>query len=83
MLLFSVKKGKLPKNVQGRDDLPGGISFAIYLNIVAIIVLAEPGERFSYHESQDGPGTFGVRTIEKEMPEVPEVGVSEEEEPYL
>lgn len=83
MLLFSVKRGNLPKNMQGRGDIPPGTNFAVYLNVLGIIVLSEPGERFSYIESQEHPETFGVRKVEAEMPVVPEGEVGETEDPYL
>jgi len=47
MLLFSTKKCNLPKGVQKVEGFPTAIEFTIYLNILGIIVLAEPAERSS------------------------------------
>jgi len=63
MLLFTAKKGKLPAGVESAEGLPEGIKFAIYFNILAVIVLAEPAEHFSNSPSHEGPGAFGVDSI--------------------
>lgn len=65
MLLFSVKKGKLGEAVQKAPNLPVGVKFAIYLNILAVIVLAEPVEEFSDRPSREPPQAFGVDNIVK------------------
>lgn len=63
MLLFSIKKGNLPGGVQDIRGFPTAIEFGIYLNILGIIVLAEPAEHFSEGGSQEGPEAFGVSAI--------------------
>lgn len=83
MLLFSIKKGSLPKRMQDRNDLPHGIDFAIYFNILAIIVLAEPKERFSFKASDEEPPAFGVKSIETDLPEDEVHEVDETNEPFL
>jgi hypothetical protein len=84
MLLFTVKKGSLPRGLEGAPGLPP-VKFAIYLNILGIVLLAEPSERFSYASSQEGPKAFGVDMIkalsEYEEPEEPTP--ASEDEPFL
>jgi hypothetical protein len=86
MLLFSVKKGNISPAAGGAIGMLDDIKFAIYLNILAVIVLAEPAERFSDKESQEGPEAFGVDSI----PQLPDAEESESEgdgdkteEPFL
>ncbi|KAF9777705.1 hypothetical protein BJ322DRAFT_1084037 [Thelephora terrestris] len=69
MMLFSVKKGALPKAVQDWEDLPRGLTTAVYLNILAIVLLADPVDPFSDYESGEHPGAFGVESVEEELPE--------------
>jgi len=82
MLLFSVKKGGLPKGAEGANVLDA--TFAIYPNILAIILLANPAERFSNVPSQEGPEAFGVDTI-LDVPgnEGSEAGSEDAEDPFL
>jgi len=82
MLLFSVKKGGLPKGAEGANILDA--TFAIYPNILAIILLADPAERFSNNPSQEGPEAFGVDSI-LEVPgnEDSETGSEVAKEPFL
>lgn len=63
MLVFSVKRGSLPKDVGDVEELPAAVKFAIYLNILGIIVLAEPADQFSNEASQEMPEAFGVDSI--------------------
>ena len=63
MLLFSIKKGKLLKNVEEFRGLPAAIKFAIYFNILGVVVLAEPAERFSEDVSEGDPEAFGVSSL--------------------
>lgn len=45
-------------------NVPKGIKFAIYFNILGIIVLAEPAEQFSEDSSQAlTPEAFGVNEV--------------------
>ena len=60
MLLYTVKKGKLPSGIEGTHSLP---EFAIYLNIVGIVVLARSSEHFSPVVSQEDAPAFGVDSI--------------------
>jgi len=86
MLLFSIKKGNLPKSLEEVQGLPAAIKFAIYFNILRIIVLAEPAEQFSEDISEGDPEAFGVNTIiewpEEEESES-ESGGEEIEEEFL
>ena len=66
MLLFTVKKGNLPAGVEDAYGVLGDIKqakIAIYLNILAIIVLSEPADNFSNSPSQGNPEAFGVDSI--------------------
>ena len=69
MLLFSIRKGTLPRQVQGHGNLPPNLQVAVYFNILAIVVLAEPGEPFSEEDSQEQPPAFRVKSIQINMPE--------------
>ena len=86
MLLFSVKKGNLSEAVRGTVGLPKNINSAIYFNILGVVVLAEPAERFSNTPAEEGPQAFGVESIVK----LPDIQESEDEsdgegpeEPFL
>lgn len=69
MLLFSTKKGtQLPKAVQKRNDVPRDLNVAIYFNILGVIVLAEPAERFSNNASHGPPQAFGVENVLTDLP---------------
>ena len=63
MLLFSVKKGTLPPGVNDTRGFPAAIKFGVYLNILGIVVLAEPVERSSERVFQEDPEAFGVSSI--------------------
>jgi len=63
MLLFSIKKGKLPKNLEEFRGLPAAIKFAIYFNILRIVILAEPAEWFSEDVSEGDPEAFRISSI--------------------
>jgi hypothetical protein len=52
-------------------NLPKGIKFAIYFNIVGIIVLDEPTDQFSEIASQETAEAFRVDKI-REFEEVPD-----------
>ena len=82
MLIFSIKKGNLPKAAQDRKDLPEGTDFSIYLNILVIILLADPGERFSLEQSNEKPQEFGVESIQSMLVDR-QVEKQDVEEPYL
>ena len=86
MLLFTVKKGNLSTAVKDAIGMPEDIKFAIYFNILAVIVLAEPAERFSNSPSKEGPEAFGVDRI-IQLPESQESESEDEndkpEEPFL
>jgi len=82
MLLFSVKKGGLPKGAEGANIWDA--KFAIYPNILAIILLADPAECFSNIRSQEGPEAFGVDSILGESEnEDDETDNEVAEEPFL
>ena len=63
--------------------MPGlPVEFAVYLNVLEIIVLAGPSEHFSHIPSQEGPTAFGVDAI-KELPPYEESELDMEDEPFL
>ena len=78
MLLFSVRKGNLAKGMAEAGNLPVNVEFAIYLNLLAVVVLAEPEDPFSEEPSLEGPAAFGVDSV-VEFPD-PEEGEPVEEE---
>lgn len=63
MLLFSIRKGNLPSAVEEAKVLPAAIKFAIYLNILGVVVLAELAELFSEEQSREVPEAFGVDAV--------------------
>jgi hypothetical protein len=80
LLLFSIKKGGLPKVVEKIADT----TFAIYFNILAIILLAEPVDSFSDTTSEEEPQAFGVdRILDVSGNENIETDSEVEEEPFL
>jgi len=58
MLLFTVKKGTLPPGVE-----KPGLRSALYLNVLGIVVIAEPLEMFSQTPSVESPNDLGVDSI--------------------
>lgn len=64
MVLFSTKKGELPKAMRGINNLPQGVEFGIYFNILGVVILAEPNEQFSETPSGKGPQAFGVEKVQ-------------------
>jgi hypothetical protein len=55
------------------------VEFAIYLNIVGIVVLAGPSEHFSAAASQEDAAAFGVDSIMQLPPyEEPELEVDDD-----
>ena len=79
MLLFSVKKGNLPKGVKDTEGFPTDIEFGTYLHVLGVVVLAEPVDRFSDVPSGEAAPAFGVREI-AQLPEPEEEAV---EEPFM
>lgn len=79
MLLFTVKKGKLPSGIEGTPGLP---EFAIYLNVVGIVVLAGPSEPFSPVASQEAAPAFGVESI-MQLPRYEESELEVEDDVFL
>ena len=61
MLLFTIKKGALPPGVASHNQL--ALKSALYLDILGIIVLAEPTEPFSLIPSQETAQDVGVGSI--------------------
>ena len=61
MLLLTVKKGSLPPGVAAHGQL--ALKSALYLNILGLVVLAEPTEPFSLISSQETAGDVGVESI--------------------
>lgn len=70
MVLFSVKRGGLGDKEKNMGDLPNDVTFALYLNILAIIVLAEPTEHFGDEPSPEPAKAFGVDVINEFFGEV-------------
>jgi hypothetical protein len=85
MLLFSVKKGNVATATREAIGMPDNIKFTIYLNILAVIVLAGPAEHFSNRVSQEDPEAFGVNSIADELPEAESEGEDNGDnlEPFL
>ena len=81
MLLFTVKKGGLPSGVITAAGMPP-VKFGAYLNVLGIIVLAEPSEPFSDVPSQEDPKAFGVEFI-RGLPEAEESESEAGDEPFL
>ena len=77
MLLFSIKKGNLAKEMQKAPNVPEGVEFAVYFNILGIVLLAEPAEKFSEAASGEAPEAFGVEGV-PEYSEYPEQAEAEE-----
>ena len=65
MLLFSIKKGKLGEAIRVAPNLPEDVKFALYLNILGVVVLAEGAEQFSDVPSQEPPEAFSVDNVLK------------------
>lgn len=63
MLLFSIRKGKLTKDIQSAPNLLSNINFAMYFNILGVIVLTDPGEQFSIELPVQAPQSFGVDQV--------------------
>jgi hypothetical protein len=63
MLLFSIKKADLSASLKKAPNLPKGVKFVFYLNIVGIIVLDGPSEQFSRGPSPIQPLDVGVKSI--------------------
>ena len=82
MLLFTVKKGSLPSRVIMAVGMPP-VKFGAYnLNVLGIIVLAEPSKPFSDVPSQGDPKAFGVEFI-RGLPEAEESESEAGDEPFL
>jgi hypothetical protein len=62
MQIFTIKKGTPPGSVEKARGMPA-VKHAIYLNILGIVVLAEPSETLGEAPSQEGPHDFGVNVI--------------------
>ena len=73
MLLFTIKKGTLPNRAKEAGGMPVEVKVALYLNVVGVIVLAEPTDTFSEVSSEGSPNDAGVDEI-KALPESSEAG---------
>lgn len=63
MVFFTIKKAPLTKLMAKAKNVPAGIKFAIYFNVLGIVVLEEPGEEVAGGPggpSQEEPQAFGV-----------------------
>ena len=49
--------------MQEADNVLKSVKFAIYLNMVGVVVLKEPANEFSDQSSQESPEAFGVDKI--------------------
>lgn len=78
-VLFTIKRCTLLANAKAASDLPPGVKFLLYLNILAIIVLNGPTERFSNDASKEQPEAFGVSNIEDDLGVVEDEGEEEGE----
>jgi hypothetical protein len=63
MVLFTTKKADLPEKMQEAPNLPGSVKFAIYFNVLGIVVLEEPVDKFSDEPSKEGPMAYGVEKV--------------------
>jgi hypothetical protein len=63
MLLFSIKKADLLASLKEAPNLPKGVKFVVYFNILGIIVLDGPSEQFSQGPSRIQPMDVGVKSI--------------------
>ena len=71
MVMFTVKRGSLGNKARNAANLPEGITSALYLNILGIIVLGkEPAEHFDGGPSQEPPQAFGVNSIAEDFGDV-------------
>lgn len=57
-VLFTIKRGTLAAKAKDAADLPQGVSFALYLYILAIIILDEPAERITNDAPDQPPEAF-------------------------
>ena len=64
MVLFSTKRGELAKAMKGIGNLPKGLEFGVYFQILSVVVLTGPSEQFSDTPSQEGPEAFGVDRVQ-------------------
>ena len=83
MLLFTIKKGSLPKTAQGQKGLPQSVEFAFYFNVLGAIVLAGPNEQFSNQTCEGKAEDFGVDAIRGELDMDKEEDGGEIDEPFL
>jgi hypothetical protein len=81
MLLFSAEKGRLPYGMEKATGMPA-VESAIRLNILGIILLADPSETFTQVSSREDPSAFGVDSIRKLQGREESESVVEEE-PFL
>lgn len=80
MVLFSTRKGNLPNDMSSAINVPKDLKFAIYFNILGIIVLEEPTDYFDKRVGQVDAKAFGVENI-VEFEEVPEAEEDVDDEP--
>ena len=64
MVLFSTKKGELPKAMQGIKNPPKGVEFSFYFNILGVVILTGPSKQFSESPSSEKPKAFGVDNLQ-------------------
>ena len=64
-MLFAIKRGTLAAKAKDAANLPKGVSFALYLYILAIIILDEPAEHITNDAPNQPPEAFGVLNIEE------------------
>jgi hypothetical protein len=81
MVLFSVKRGGLGAKAKATRDLPKDVAFAMYFNILAVIVLKDPAEDFKTEASQEGPHAFGIENVAEEFGNASEV--DEQKDDYV
>lgn len=65
MVLFTIRKGDLSKQMKKAKNVPEKVKFAIYLNLLGIIVLEDPASDFSRESLPGEPVDFGVSEILK------------------
>lgn len=70
MVLFTVNKSGLSKAMKEAKGVPKCVKFALYFNLLGIIVLEDPVDDFSRESLPGAPESFGVSTICKFEAEV-------------
>lgn len=63
MVLFTIRKGDLPKQMKKANNVPENVKFGIYFNLLATIVLEDAASDFIKDSHPKEPEDFGVSDI--------------------